>query len=62
MHPVLKETTYDYVHTEGWEDIGLQILTAAGWRPDCAVSDSENILKALPPGNDKGRLIIQYPT
>ena len=61
-HPVLKETTYDYVHTEGWEDIGLQILTAAGWRPDCAVSDSVNILKALPPRNEKGRLIIQYPT
>ena len=47
--PAIKETTYDYQQTTRWTEIGLQILAAAGWRPDCAVSEEENVEKRYHP-------------
>ena len=53
-NPALKEVTYDFAHTKKREDVGPQILTAAGWRPDSAISDTENVTRALPPKGLKG--------
>ena len=60
--PSLKETTYNFVNTKSWMDVGLQILHASGWRPDCAVPHKDNIGKMLPPADPNGLLLLQSPT
>ena len=45
----LKEVTYNFRNGESWYGVGLQILAASGWRPDCVQSDSLNAARMLPP-------------
>ena len=60
-NPHLKEATYNFVGAVSWNEVGLQLLIAAGWRPDCAMGHTENIEKLLPPKDPKGLLIVQSP-
>ena len=60
-NPHLKEATYNFVGAGSWNEVGLQLLMAAGWRPDCAMGHIDNIEKLLPPKDPKGLLIVQSP-
>ena len=62
VNPSLKETTYNFENTRSWMDVGLQVLQASGWRPDCAVPHTDNIGKMLPPADPRGLLLAQSPT
>ena len=47
--------TFDFAGVSGWTDVGLQVLLASGWRPDCAArgaTDREDIARAPPPAMD----------
>ena len=37
-----KEITYDSRNANTWYEVGLQILHALGWGPECAVADILN--------------------
>ena len=45
----LKALTYGYEGAHNWNEIGAQVLGASGWRPDCAVPQSINVSRAIPP-------------
>ena len=44
-----KRKTYNFVSTKNWKDVGLQVLVAAGWRPDCTIADRISCAKVIPP-------------
>ena len=48
-NPSLLARTYDYSGAESWSAVGLQVLTASGWRPDCAAGKALNVGRMLPP-------------
>ena len=48
-NPESKRRTYNFAGAYSWRDVGLQILTAAGWRPDCVVAHEVNFNRAGPP-------------
>ena len=47
--PSLKDQTYNFRGCDTWYAIGLQLLEAAGWRPDCVQADVLNVVRSLPP-------------
>ena len=53
-----KRRTFNFVGAKSWRDVGLQILAAAGWRPDCAVADTISCSKIVPPTCRSGAPII----
>ena len=57
--PAVYRDTYDYQGAESWFEIGLQVLVASGWRPDCTVDSPVNLGKSLPPKDAAGRIIIE---
>ena len=59
--PGLQETTYNFEDARTWMDVGLQVLSASKWRPDCAASQRDNIIKTVPPNDPWGLLIFQSP-
>ena len=48
-NPSLREAAYIFRDIDSWCGIGLQILVAFGWRPDCAQKDSLSVARILPP-------------
>ena len=57
--PLIYQKTYDYQRAEPWFDVGLQVLAAAGWRPDCALDTPVNLSKNLPPEDSAGFIIVE---
>ena len=47
--PNLRALTYDFVGSHSWNETGIQILSASGWRPDCTLQSSLNVERTLPP-------------
>ena len=47
--PFLKSQTFNFRGCDSWYTLGLQVLTAVGWRPECAKADCLNMEKAMPP-------------
>ena len=45
----LLSQTYTVQNIGNWRRIGLQILTAARWRPDCAAAERCDTARAVPP-------------
>ena len=45
----LKEKTFNFHGTSAWFEVGLQVLAASGWRPDCVIAEAVNVQKTLPP-------------
>ena len=39
---------YDFEEAGDWFDVGLQVLLASSWRPDCVVSEGQSILRERP--------------
>ena len=48
-NPSLLARTYDYSGAGSWSEVGLQVLTISGWRPDCAAGTALNVGRMLPP-------------
>ena len=48
-NPLLREQTYNFRGCHSRHDVGLRILAAAGWRPDCARATRLNAEESLPP-------------
>ena len=57
--PIIYAQTYDYQRAESWFEVGLQVLAASGWRPDCALDVEVNVQKTLPPKNKEGFIVIE---
>ena len=45
----LLDRTYTFKGTGTWWQVGLQVLTLSGWRPDCAQREWCNVDRAVPP-------------
>ena len=58
QQPNLKATTFNFHGASNWWSVGLQVLHATGWRPDCTISDRVNLDKVLPPRDPNGWIII----
>ena len=54
----LKDLTYTFAGTNSWLEVGVQILTAAGWRPDCTHCSEINLDKVLPPQEGEAKLFL----
>ena len=52
--------TYDSSGVASWYESGVQVLDAAGWRPDCAVGSGLNVAKRLPPKDTRGSPLIEH--
>ena len=48
-NPAAKEFFYNFQNTENWFDVGMQVLGAVRWRPDCMHISRENLARTLPP-------------
>ena len=57
--PAVYRNTYDYQRAESWCEVGLQVLAAAGWRPDCTVDAPVNLRKSLLPKDAAGRIFVE---
>ena len=58
----LLQRTCTFQDTGAWWRVGLQILTASGWRPDCAMVEACNVARAAPPPmRAKAPIIIGAP-
>ena len=44
-----RKETYMFEETHSWIDVGLQVLSQIGWRPECSQPQVTNVPKALPP-------------
>ena len=55
---MVKEQTFDFQRCQTWYDAALQILSAAGWRPDCAKAESISKDRTLPPECREGAGIL----
>ena len=58
LNQELKRKTYNFVGVFSWREVALQVLTAVGWRPDCAVADKLNLTRDLPPVCKAGAPIV----
>ena len=58
VQPHLREASYSYQGVDSWRAVGLQILHATGWRPDCAMSELLNTARAVPPADVHERFIV----
>ena len=47
--PSLKAQTFNFIDCGTWYETGLQMLCAAGWRPDCTQESQVNATRSLPP-------------
>ena len=56
--PLLKAQTYTFGGVQTWYEIGLQILLAADWRPDCTRVDQTNIKRSIPPRGKVGAPLV----
>ena len=52
-----KEQTSNFRGCSKWYEVGLQMLSRAGWRPDCSRADAIDLDRVLPP-QPKGRAWI----
>ena len=52
--PSEKEATYNFRNCDSWYGVGLQILVAAEWRPDCVQAVSWSVKRTLPPRLTRG--------
>ena len=52
---------YEFRETHSWIDVGLQVLSHIGWRPECSQAQSGNVLRALPPDQEDMELILDKP-
>ena len=50
--------TYTFDGASGWFEVGLQVFLAAGWRPDCAVTEGYNSVRAAPPEAKGGGVMV----
>ena len=49
---------FNFLGTKGRMDVGLRVLWASGWRPDCAVDDVSNVTRLVPPPRQRYRPIV----
>ena len=49
LKPNPKSQTSTYYQAKAWFIVGIEILLASGWRPDCAKEHKINVTRALPP-------------
>ena len=56
--PDLKEQSFNFHNVNSWVDVGLQVLHASGWRPDCTHEDVFNVEKSLPPRDPRHMVIF----
>ena len=47
--PEFRDKFYHFQQAQNWFDVGLQVLEAVQWRPDCARDPEENLQRMLPP-------------
>ena len=59
--PHLKECTYVFGGTQSAKEVGLQVLLAINWRPDCAKADPIYVDRLPPPVTRKGKRILFGP-
>ena len=57
----MRRHVYEFGKDEGWKEVGLQILIASGWRPDCAKADAAYLGRVLPPSLKKGAPLLIGP-
>ena len=43
-----RHRVYDFLEFEHWFEVGLQILLASGWRPDCVWTEEYSVLRTGP--------------
>ena len=55
----LYANTYDFQGSRRWYEIGPQVPTASGWRPDCAVGYPTNVRRTLPPRDGQHPIILE---
>ena len=49
QHRELRAQTYSFGASASWYTVGLQVLVAAGWRPDCTAPEHVNVGRSAPP-------------
>ena len=56
--PLLYVGAYAYREAQSWYGVGLQILLASGWWPDCAIVAELYVLKTSPP-HAGGNIVVE---
>ena len=61
IQPQLKQHTYSFHGTNTAKEVGLQVLLAADWRPDCTTVNVTNVERLIPPETHQGKRILFGP-